>query len=231
MNEKQLAKYIDNTLVKPAVSKKEMEKFCKLSKKYGFASVCVLPWFVKLIASILKGSGVKACAVIGFPLGGNVTAVKVFEAKQAMKDGASELDMVINVGALKSKDYELVEKDISEVVKAAHSASGGRAKKKKGTLVKVILETGFLTPQEIAKACKICEKAGADFVKTSTGMGPRGASIEDVTLMKKFCKLKVKAAGSIRDLNATLALINAGADRIGTSTGSAIVEELKQREN
>jgi deoxyribose-phosphate aldolase len=220
MNEKELASHIDNTLLKPEIPKKEMEKFLKVSKKYGFASVCVQPSYVKLAASILKGSSVKVCTVIGFPLGVNISAVKAYEAEQAMKDGAAELDMVINVGALKSKDYMTVEKDIQGVVKVA--------KKKKGTIVKVILETGHLTPLEISKACKICEKVGADFVKTSTGMGPRGASIEDVMLMKKSCTLKVKAAGGIRDLNTTLTVINAGADRIGTSGGAAIVEELKK---
>jgi deoxyribose-phosphate aldolase len=242
MNEKQLAKYIDNTLLKPEISKKEMEKFLKVSKKYGFATVCVQPSFVKLATTILKGSTVKVCTVIGFPLGVNIPLVKSFEAEQAMKDGAIELDMVINVGALKSKDYATVEKDIQGVVKVAHSTSSGQAgslrqnsgqagqaKKKKGTVVKVILETGHLTPQEIVKACKICEKVGVDFVKTSTGMGPRGASIEDVMLMKKSCKLKVKAAGGIRDLSTTITMINAGADRIGTSGGAAIVKELKKK--
>jgi deoxyribose-phosphate aldolase len=236
MNEKELASHIDNTLLKPEIPKKEMEKFLKVSKKYGFASVCVQPSYVKLAAQILKGSAVKVCTVIGFPLGVNISAVKAYEAEQAIKDGATELDMVINVGALKSKDYMTVEKDIQGVVKAARStrstssgqAGSGQAKKKKGTIVKVILETGHLTSAEIVKACKICEKVGADFVKTSTGMGLRGASIEDVMLMKKSCKLRVKAAGGIRDLNTTLMMINVGADRIGTSGGAAIVEELKK---
>ena len=216
MDKKEIAKYIDNTLLKPEATKKEMEAFCRLSKKYGFATVCIPPSYVALAKKILEGSAVKVCTVIGFPLGANLSAVKAFEAKNAIKEGATELDMVINVGALKSGDWKTVENDIREVVQTA--------KKKKGTIVKVILETCLLTESEIKKACRLAELSGADFVKTSTGMNKRGASLEDIVLMKKSCALKIKAAGGIRDRKTAMEMIEAGAVRIGTSAGAVIVD-------
>lgn len=214
---KELAKKIDHTLLKPEATEEDIKQLCKEAIEYGFASVCVNPIHVKLAKNMLRDSDVKVCTVIGFPLGANVTSVKAFEAKIAVEDGADEVDMVINIGAMKNKNYELVESDIKAVI----SAAGSR------TTVKVILENCLLSVEEIKKACEICKVAGADFVKTSTGFNKWGARVEDIKIMKEIVgdKLKIKAAGGIRDYETAMAMIKAGADRIGASSSIAIVSE------
>lgn len=217
-----IAKYIDHTNLKPYATKEDIIKLCEEAKKYGFYAVCVNPYRVKLAKEQLEGTDIKVASVIGFPLGATPTEVKVFEAKKALEDGADELDMVINIGALKDKDYEYVKNDIAEVVKVAHE---------KGAVVKVIIETCYLTDEEKEIACKLAMEAGADFVKTSTGFGTGGATVEDVRLMRRIVgdKLGVKAAGGIRTYEQAMAMIEAGANRIGTSSGVKIVEEARQK--
>ncbi|MDR3552474.1 MAG: deoxyribose-phosphate aldolase [Clostridia bacterium] len=214
MNTK-LAKMIDHTLLKPEATEEGVKQLCAEAREYGFASVCINPVQVKLAAKLLAGSGVKVCTVIGFPLGACVSAVKAFEAKTAVEQGAEEVDMVLNIGALKDKNYALVESDVREVVKA----SG------KGIVVKVILENCLLDSDEITKACQLCEAAGADFVKTSTGFNKSGAKAEDIRTMKAAVgdRMKIKAAGGIRDYETAMAMIDAGAVRIGASKSIEIV--------
>jgi len=216
---KQLAKFIDHTLLKPEATSDQIRSLCEEAIEYGFASVCINPCRVKLASELLKGTYVKVCTVIGFPLGAETPEVKAFETKNAIDNGASEVDMVMNIGAMKEKDYELVEKDIRAVVEAA----GGKA------IVKVILENCLLEKDEIKKACEICIRAGADFVKTSTGFNKSGATLEDVKLMKETVKDRagVKAAGGIRDAITAKAMINAGASRLGTSSSIKIVSEME----
>ena len=218
LTSKDLAKYIDHTLLKPEATPDQIEKLCKEAKKHGFASVCVNPTNVALAAKLLKGSVVKVCTVIGFPLGANTSFVKAAETRDAIANGADEIDMVINVGALKAKNYDQVEKDIAAVVEAAN-----------GNLVKVIIETCLLTDEEKVEACKLSKKAGADFVKTSTGFNKSGATPEDIALMRKTVgpKLGVKASGGVRDTAAALEMIKNGATRIGASASIAIIEGLK----
>jgi deoxyribose-phosphate aldolase len=216
MNTK-LAKFIDHTLLKPEATSEQIEALCKEAKEYGFASVCINPCRVKLASELLRDTDVKVCTVVGFPLGATTPEVKAFEAKNAVENGASEVDMVMNIGAMKEKDYDLVEKDIRAVVEAV----AGKA------VVKVILENCLLEKDEIKKACEICVKAGADFVKTSTGFNKSGATVEDVKLMKEAVKDKagVKAAGGIRDMVTARAMIEAGASRLGTSSSIKIISE------
>lgn len=210
-----IAKRIEHTLIKPEATEAMIAKLCAEAKQYGFATVAVNPVHVGLAAKLLKDSGVNVCAAIGFPLGANVSAVKALEAKIAVEQGAQEVDMVMNIGALKEKNYALVESDIREVVNAAG----------KGVIVKVILENCLLEPDEIVKACELCEAAGAHYVKTSTGLNKWGARVEDVRLMKSVVgdRLKIKAAGGIRDYATAKAMVDAGADRIGSSSSIAIV--------
>ena len=210
-----LNKYIDHTLLKPDASQEQIMNLIEEATDHDFASVCVNPTWVAFAAQALKGTDVKVCTVIGFPLGANTPEVKAFEAEDAIQNGADEIDMVINIGALKSQDYELVEKDIRAVVEAA-----------KGTLVKVIIETCLLTDDEKVKACQIAQKAGADFVKTSTGFSTGGATVADVALMRKTVgpNMGVKASGGARSYEDALAFIKAGATRIGASSGVAIME-------
>ena len=211
--DKNLAQYIDHTLLKASATAGEVEKLCAEALEYGFASVCVNSSYASLAAEKLHGSEVKCCVVVGFPLGACPSEVKAAETALAVKEGAGEVDMVIHVGRMKDGDRDYVRKDIKAVVDASGSA-----------LVKVILENCFLTKEEIAAACLLAEEAGADFVKTSTGFGPSGATVDDVALMKKTVpSMKVKAAGGIRDRKTALAMIEAGADRIGASAGIAIV--------
>jgi deoxyribose-phosphate aldolase len=212
-----IAAMIDHTLLKPTATVEQVSKLCSEAKEYHFASVCVNPCYVKLASGLLKGSDVKVCTVIGFPLGAAASEVKAYEAERAVMDGAQEVDMVINIGALKGGSINLVEKDISEVVRASH-----------GAVVKVIIETCFLTDEEKEAACRLAQKAGAHFVKTSTGFGTAGATVEDVALMRKTVgeSMGVKASGGIRSLADVLALVEAGASRIGASSGVAIMEEL-----
>lgn len=210
-----LNKYIDHTLLKPDASQEQIATLIEEAKKYDFASVCVNPTWVAFAAQALKGTDVKVCTVIGFPLGANTPEVKAFEAEDAIQNGADEIDMVINIGALKSRNFDLVERDIRAVVEAA-----------KGTLVKVIIETCLLTEDEKVKACQIAQKAGADFVKTSTGFSTGGATVADVALMRKTVgpNMGVKASGGARSYEDALAFIKAGATRIGASSGVAIME-------
>lgn len=209
------AKYMDHTVLKPETVKATVKKFCDEAKQWKFASVCVNPTHVKYVAEQLKGSGVKTCCVIGFPLGANTSFVKAVETMEAVKNGAEEVDMVINVGALKDKDYELVYEDIKGVVEAAHPKA----------LVKVIIETCLLTDEEKVKACELAKKAGADFVKTSTGFGKGGATVEDIRLMKRTVgdSMKVKASTGINDRRICDQMLAAGAVRMGTSKGIKIV--------
>lgn len=214
---KSLAKMIDHTVLKAAATSSDVKKLCNEAKEYGFASVCVNPAFVSFVKNELAGSPVLTCSVVGFPLGAHDKTIKAEEARLAVSQGADEIDMVINIGALKEGNFELVEEDIRGVVDASE-----------GAVVKVIIETCYLTDEEKVKACRIAEKAGAHFVKTSTGFGTAGAVIEDVSLMKKSvsARIKVKASGGIRTLQETLAMIEAGADRIGASAGITILDEL-----
>lgn len=204
-----IAKMIDHTLLKPETTKNQIIKLTEEAKKYNFASVCVNPTWVKLASEQLKGSEVKVCTVIGFPLGANTTETKVFEAKDAIKNGAQEVDMVINIGELKDKNDVYIENDIKSVVESAK----GKA------LVKVIIETCLLTQEEKVRVCKIAKKAGADFVKTSTGFSKYGAKVEDVKLMRETVgkDMGVKASGGIHTKQEALDMIEAGATRIGAS--------------
>lgn len=216
------AKMIDHTLLKPEASKEQIRKLCQEAEKYGFHSVCVNSSYVYFCAQLLKDTDVKVCTVIGFPLGAASTAAKAAEARAAVDDGAEELDMVIHVGMIKSGDWDYVKQDIVSVVEAA----GGKA------LVKVILETCLLTDEEKEKACLICKEAGADFVKTSTGFSTGGATEEDVALMRKTvgADMGVKASGGIRSIEDAQRMVQAGADRLGTSSGIAIAEAAGKEE-
>lgn len=211
-------KYIDHTLLKPESTQAMIDKLCLEAKEHDFASVCVNPFWVKRSAELLAGTDVKVCTVIGFPLGASTTAIKAAETRDAIGNGATEIDMVLNVGALKSGDLETVREDVAAVKAAAGDV-----------LLKVILETGLLTDEEKVAACKLCVEAGADYVKTSTGFGPGGATVEDIALMRKTVgpNVGVKASGGVRDSEAALAMIEAGASRIGTSSGVSIVSGAK----
>ncbi|HEM3577083.1 TPA: deoxyribose-phosphate aldolase [Streptococcus suis] len=213
-----LNKYIDHTILKPETSKEQVAQILAEAKEYDFASVCVNPTWVAYAAQELKDSDVKVCTVIGFPLGANTPALKAFETKDAIENGADEIDMVINIGALKSKNYDLVLEDIKAVV----TASGDK-------LVKVIIETCLLTDEEKVKACELSKEAGADFVKTSTGFSTGGATVEDVALMRKTVgpDMGVKASGGARSYEDAIAFIEAGATRIGASSGVAIMKGEK----
>ena len=209
-------KMIDHTVLKADTPLETVKRICDEAMEYGFASVCINPCHVAYCADYLKDSDVNVCTVIGFPLGANTSAVKAFETKDAIANGADEIDMVMNIGALKDKNYELVRDDVKAVVEAAN-----------GTLVKVILETCLLTEDEIKKACELCVEAKADYVKTSTGFSTRGATIEDVRIMKEAVhgKAKVKAAGGVRTPEDMVKIVAAGADRIGTSAGCSLVKK------
>jgi deoxyribose-phosphate aldolase len=216
---KELAQMIDHTNVKGDATEDDIKQLCNEALQCNFSSACVTPSNVVLASKLLKYSDVKVCAVVGFPLGVQTSKTKAFEAMEVVSKGADEIDMVMNIGELKSNREELVKEDIQGVVESAD-----------GKIVKVILETALLTDTEKVNACLISKKAGADFVKTSTGFGGlSGATIEDVTLMRETVgsKLGVKAAGGIRDMKTALAMINAGATRIGTSTGVRIIEDLE----
>jgi len=218
----QLAKVIDHSLLRPELTEAEVIAGCELANKYHVASVCVKPADVKLAASLLKNSDVKVGTVIGFPHGNSTSVIKAAEARQAMADGAVELDMVINIGAMRSGKYDYVRDDIKAVVDAAKS---GKA------LVKVILENAYLTDAEKVKACQLCEEAGADFVKTSTGFAPSGATLEDIKLMRATVseRVQVKSAGGVRTLEALYAMIDAGVTRSGATTTAAILDEYKKQ--
>lgn len=214
----ELNKYIDHTNLKCFSTKKDIKKLCDEALKYDFASVCVHPYYVEYAKSIMKKSHVAVGTVIGFPLGANVTATKVFEIKQALKDGADELDVVINIGALKDKNYDYIASEIETLVEASE-----------GHVLKVIIETSYLNNEEIIKMCEICKSKFVYFIKTSTGFGDAGATVEVVSLMKQHIGdiLEIKASGGIKTYADAIALIEAGATRIGTSNGVKIMEELK----
>lgn len=215
----EVARIIDHTLLKPDATREQIERLCAEARRYRFKSVCVNPTWVPLCVSLLAETpDVLVCTVVGFPLGANTPEVKSYEARQAIDAGAREVDMVMNVGALKSGDLELVERDIRAVVEVAHAG---------GALCKVILETGLLAVEEIETACRIAGVAGADFVKTSTGFGPGGATVEHIALMRQAVgpQIGVKASGGVRTFEDVQALIAAGATRIGASAGVRIVEQ------
>jgi deoxyribose-phosphate aldolase len=216
--ERPIASLIDHTLLKPEATQDQIAQLCEEAKEYGFAAVCVNPTNVELAARLLKGSPVAVCIVVGFPLGATLSEVKAYEAQQAINHGAIEVDMVINIGALKSEDYELVERDIATVARTCHD---------NGAICKVIIETALLTEEEKVTACQLAKKADADYVKTSTGFGPGGATVEDVALMRRVVgpSMGIKAAGGIRTLKTATEMIEAGATRIGTSSGIKIVQE------
>jgi deoxyribose-phosphate aldolase len=211
------ASYIDHTLLKPDGTRDQVTQLCKEAHEYKFASVCVNPTNVRLCAQLLKGSPVKVCSVIGFPLGASLPETKAFETENALKDGATEIDMVINIGALKDRDLELVARDILAVVKPVHAA---------GAILKVIIETALLTDEEKQIACLLAKEAGADFVKTSTGFSKAGATAEDVSLMRHTVGplMGVKAAGGVRSKEDLDKMVRAGATRIGASAGVRIVQ-------
>lgn len=215
MTKKELAGKMDHTLLKAFATPEDIEKICKEAMEIGAASVCVNPVNVKQAAKLLKNSEVRTCTVIGFPLGANTSETKAFETKNAIENGAEEVDMVINVGALKAGELDLVYRDIKAVVEAAE-----------GTLVKVIIETCYLTDEEKVAACQAAEKAGADFVKTSTGFGTGGANVHDVELMKKTVppSMKVKASGGMRKWEDVKPILAVGADRLGVSASIDILK-------
>jgi deoxyribose-phosphate aldolase len=219
---REVARHIDHTLLKPDATRDEILKVCEEGVRYGFASVCINPIWVREAACALRGSGVKVCTVIGFPLGANSPDTKAYEARRSIFDGASELDMVINVGALKSGDHDLVSRDIRGVVEVGHEY---------GYICKVIIETALLTDDEKVSACLIAKEAGADFVKTSTGFSKGGATAADVALMRRVVggQMGVKASGGVKDLKQAQEMIRAGATRIGASVGVKIIQEAGGR--
>ncbi len=218
------ARMIDHTLLKPEATPDQIAQLCFEARKYGFASVCINPTWVELCAKLLKGSAVKVCTVIGFPLGATAPEVKAFEAQNAIDHGATEIDMVINIGALKARDLDLVARDIRGVVTTGHA---------RGALVKVILETVLLTDEEKTIACLLSKEAGADFVKTSTGFASGGATVHDVALMRKAVgpEMGVKASGGVRTYEDVEKMVEAGATRIGASAGVKIVQGPSKEAN
>lgn len=220
ITKEQLARKIDYTLLKPNATQDDITRLCQEAMKYGFWSVCVNPVYVSLAADVLTGTDVRVCSVVGFPLGVNVSEVKAIEAEKAISNGASEIDMVMNIGALKSHNYELVKRDIRKVVEHARAI-------RKNIVIKVIIETGLLTEDEKVLACRFVKDEGADFVKTSTGFSSSGATIHDVKLLRNTVgpNFGVKASGGIRTYHYAIELVEAGANRIGTSSGVVIIEE------
>lgn len=209
-----IANYIDHTVLKADATTETVKRYCAEAKEYGFHSICVNSCHAKLVAEELQGTGITTCCVVGFPLGAMVTDAKAYEAKAAVRDGAGEIDMALNVGAMKDRNYDLVREDIRAVVEASKPA-----------IVKVIIECCLLTDEEKVKACQLSEEAGAAFVKTSTGFSTGGATIEDVRLMKQTVgdRLQVKASGGIHTPEQARALIEAGADRLGVSAGTKVL--------
>ncbi len=216
------ANMIDHTLLKPDATEDQIAQLCYEARKFSFASVCVNPTHVKLCADLLQDTKVKVCTVIGFPLGATAPEVKAFETQNAIQDGATEIDMVINIGALKAEDYTLVAHDIREVVRVGHAANA---------LVKVIIETALLTEEEKVKACLLSKEAGADFVKTSTGFSGGGATVEDISLMRRVVGpgMGVKASGGVSNFEDAQSMVKAGATRLGASAGVKIVKGSKSQ--
>lgn len=215
----EIAELIDYAVLKPDATPSDIEKACRESIKYGFHALCVNPCYVHLAASRLRESGVKVCAAVSFPFGASTAKVKALEVAKAIEDGAEEVDVVANIGIIKSHSWKDFQEEVRQIVRAA-----GRA------VVKIIIEVGYLSEQEIVRCCEILVDVGVEFVKTCTGYGPRGVAKSDVELLKRVCKgrVKVKAAGGIRSLRRVLELVKAGADRIGTSSGPLIMESLKR---
>lgn len=213
-----VAQMIDHTLLKPDATQDQIAQLCYEARKYGFAAVCVNPTHVKLCSQLLQGTPVHVCTVVGFPLGATPPEVKTYETQQAIDNGATEVDMVINIGALKSKDYALVERDVATVARTCHAS---------GAILKVIIEAALLTDEEKVIACQLAKAAGADYVKTSTGFGPGGATAQDVGLMRRAVgpEIGVKAAGGIKSFQDAEAMVAAGATRIGASAGIKIVQQ------
>jgi deoxyribose-phosphate aldolase len=226
MDLKSLVQFFDHTILKPESTQSQVEKIADEARECSFRTVCINSHWLPFVAKALQGSAAKPIAVVGFPLGACVTAAKAYETKWCIDHGAAEIDMVLNIGAFKDKQYDLVKNDISTVVKAADRRP-----------VKVILETCYLQPDEIALATKLSAEAGAAFVKTSTGFGSRGASVDDIKTMKEallsggFKNVEIKASGGIRDLAGTMAMIEAGATRIGASASVAILQEFQTGKN
>ncbi len=218
-NKNDIAAVIDHTILKAEARAEDVTRLCKEALLHGFAAVCVNPFYVKQVAEELKNSNIKTCSVVGFPLGANTSAMKAQETQEAVKQGAQEIDMVINIGAVKAGLNNLVEEDIQAVVQASGNA-----------IVKVIIETCYLTQEQKILACQLSLSAGADFVKTSTGFGTGGALVEDVALMRKTVgdKAQVKASGGIRTFQDIVSMLEAGADRIGASSGVAIMTEMEK---
>jgi deoxyribose-phosphate aldolase len=214
----EIAKMIDHTLLKPDASQDQIAQLCYEARQHSFAAVCVNPSYVKLCTQLLQGTTVHVCTVVGFPLGATPPEVKAYETQQAIDDGATEVDMVINIGALKSKDYALVERDIATLARTTHAG---------GAILKVIIEAAMLSDEEKVIACQLAKAAGADYVKTSTGFGPGGATVTDVALMRRAVgpEIGIKAAGGIRTYEDAQAMVAAGATRIGASAGVRILQE------
>jgi deoxyribose-phosphate aldolase len=217
-----IAKRIDHSLLGPTLGGAELEEGCRLAARYGVASVCIKPYAVGLAARILQGTGVAVGTTVGFPHGGHATAVKVAECRQAMADGAIELDMVINIGQAIAGEWDTVASDIGAVTRAAHEG---------GAIVKVIFENCYLNDEQKVRLCRICGEVGADYIKTSTGYGPGGATLEDLRLMRRAAPphVKLKAAGGVRNLRAVIEVAELGCDRIGASRTAEILDELKTR--
>ncbi|PNR90734.1 deoxyribose-phosphate aldolase [Petrotoga sp. HWH.PT.55.6.1] len=221
LTKKEVAKTIDHTLLKPNATLGDIERLCKEAKEFGFVSVAIAPYFVKYANELLGDSEVKVGVAVGFPFGYNTTATKVFETKESIVNGAKEVDMVVNISAVKDRKWEIVKEDIESVAKECKNI----------VVLKVIFETCYLEKEEIKKLAEVClQIPGVDYIKTSTGFGPSGATVEDVKLMKETVgnKIKVKAAGGIRTLQDYINMINAGAERIGTSSGISILKELSE---
>lgn len=218
-----IASYIDHTLLRQDATAEQIDKLCAEAAEYRFASVCVNPWFVPRCVKNLKGAGVKVCTVVGFPLGATTAESKVFEALQAVRSGAEEIDMVMNVSAMKSGSLKAIEQELQALVAAVEGSA----------LLKAILETCLLTREEKILACQMAKRAGADFVKTSTGFSTGGATVEDIALMRETVgpEMGVKASGGIRDYQTALAMIRAGATRIGASAGVAIVRAEREEKS
>ncbi len=216
-----ISKVIDYAILKPDTTPNDVEKACRTSAKCRFHALCVNTCYVKLASNFLRGSVVKVCAAISFPFGASSIKAKAFEVASAVEDGADEVDVVANVGFIKSRDWKSFREEVEQIIRAA-----------KGVVVKIIIEVGYLSEEEIVQCCEILAEIGVDFVKTCTGYGPRGVKREDVELLKKACrgKVKVKAAGGVRNLGQVLELLEVGADRIGTSNGPAIIEEFARQE-
>ncbi|MGI9952366.1 deoxyribose-phosphate aldolase [Moorellaceae bacterium AZ2] len=215
LTKNELAALIEHTLLKPTATPTDIKRLCEEARQFHFAAVCVNPCYVRIASQELANTPVKVCTVIGFPLGATSSLMKAMEAEVAIADGAQELDMVMNIGAFKHGDLKIVEKEIRQVTEV----SEGRA------LVKVILETGYLSREEIVTACRVAQEAGAQFVKTSTGFGPRGATVEDIVIMREAVgqSLGIKASGGIREYEVAIRMVEAGANRLGTSAGVALV--------